>query len=125
VNELLSNVSVVGDVRMFISDMNGNEKNKDDIVVTGDTFTVYLGSVKKDEYKIAIRGDANGDGKVSLTDLVQLRKHIVSWKNPETGLVENKIGVYFYALDMNDDGKITLTDLVKVRKVLVGIDIDE
>jgi hypothetical protein len=125
VNELLTNVSVVGDVRMFISDVNGKEKSNDDKVVTGDTFTVYLGSVKKAEYKIALSGDANGDGKVSLTDLVQLRKHIVSWKNPDTGLIENKTGVYFYAIDMNGDSDITLTDLVRVRKVLVGIDIDE
>ena len=125
VKELLANIEIDSNVRIFITDVNGEEKNEDDIVVTGDMFTVYFGSEKQSEYKIAVRGDANGDGKVSLTDLVQLRKHIVGWKNPETGFVENKTGVYFYAIDMNNDGMISLTDLVRVRKAIVGIGIDK
>jgi len=125
VEQLLTNLEIVGDARVFVSDTTGNEKKDNDVVVTGDTFTVFVGSEKQAEYKIAVRGDSNGDGKVSLTDLVQLRKHIVSWRNPQTGVVEEKTGIYFYALDMNNDGNISLTDLVRVRKVIVGIDIDE
>ena len=125
VKKLFSNLEVVGDARVFVSSINGEEKHENDIVVTGDILTVFVGSEKHSEYTIAIRGDTNGDGRVSLTDLVQLRKHLVDWRNPETGLIENKIGVYSYALDMNNDGKISLIDLVRVRKVLVGIDIDE
>jgi len=123
--DLLSNITIPAGVRIFISDVNGDEKTEDDLVVTGDVLTVYLGSEKQAEYKIAVRGDTNGDGKISLTDLVQLRKHIVDWKNPKTGLLENKTGIYLHAIDMNNDGNISLTDLVRVRKVLVGIDIDE
>lgn len=125
VKSLLDNINIVGNGRVFVSDKDGNEKTNDDIIVTGDIFSVFVGSEKQIEYKIAIRGDANGDGKVTLTDLVQLRKHLVDWKNPDTGIVENKTGVYSYAIDMNNDDNISLTDLVRVRKVLVGIDIDE
>ena len=125
VEQLLTNVEIVGDVRIFVSDKDGNEKDNTDLVVTGDTFTVFVGSEKIAEYIIAVRGDANGDGNVTLTDLVQLRKHIVGWKNSTTGLVEKKTGIYLYAIDMNNDNNITLTDLVRIRKVLVGCDIDE
>lgn len=124
VSEFLTNVTVSSEARMFVSDIDGNEKTDDDIIVTGDKLTVFAGSEKVGEYLIAVRGDANGDGRVSSSDLVQVRKHIVGWKNSKTGIIEKKTGIYFYAIDMNDDGKISSSDLVRVRKVIVGIDID-
>lgn len=123
--DFLNNIEISENFRVFISDITGNEKGDNDLVVTGDMLTLFVGSEKKSEYKIVIRGDVNGDGRVNLTDLVQLRKHIVGWKNPETGIVENKTGLYLYAIDMNNDKIISLIDLVRVRKVLVGIDIDD
>jgi len=125
VKEFLTNVDVVDGARIFVSDKDGNEKSEDNLVVTGDILTVFVGSEKLVEYKIAIRGDANGDGKVSSSDLVQIRKHIVGWLNPKTGIKEKKTGIHLYAIDMNEDNKVTSSDLVRMRKVIVGIDIDE
>ena len=125
VKEFLTNIDVVDGARIFVSDKDSNEKSENDLVVTGDILTVFVGSEKVDEYNIAIRGDANGDGKVSSSDLVQIRKHIVGWLNPKTGIVEKKTGIYLYAIDMNEDNKVTSSDLVRMRKIIVGIDIDE
>ena len=124
IEEFLTNVIIASGVRVFISDVNGNEKNNDDLVVTGDILTVFVGSEKKLEYSIAVRGDTNGDGNILLSDLTQLRIHIINTFN-SIGDMGVKTGIYLYALDMNEDGKVSLTDLVRVRKVLAGISIDE
>ena len=57
-------------------------------------------------------GDANGDGKISLSDLAKIRLHLL-------GEVTLK-GDNLTGADANKDGKISLSDLAKVRLHLLG-----
>ena len=91
------------------------------ILATGDYLLIYCNDEIIDEYLISVSGDANGDGKVSLVDVVQVRKHIVQWIDPNTNEVQVKKGIYFEAIDLNQDGVIGLVDLVRVRKIIVGV----
>jgi len=120
ISEIINKVSVKGDYLLNVSVTNsvGIKKDDDSVVVTGDLLVISV-SDKIEKYEIAVRGDANSDGEVDLVDLVQLRKHLVDWKNPNTGIVENKTGVNLSAIDMNGDEKISLTDLVRLRKIIV------
>jgi hypothetical protein len=85
---------------------------------------VYVGNKKVEEYKIAVRGDISGDGKISLLDLAPIRKSIAGTIDETTGEIYKLTDIYFYAANINDDNKISLMDLGKLRKLIVGSNID-
>ena len=59
-------------------------------------------------------GDLNEDGKMSTTDLVQLRRIIAGLDSGNEKAV--------LAADINGDGKVSTTDLVKIRRMLAGLE---
>lgn len=120
VSEFLEKVNLVGLTASVIS-IDGDKKNADDLIATGDIFVTDVNGQIKDRYILSVLGDVNGDGLVDLIDLVQMRKHIVAWINPVTGLPEVKSGCYYYALDLNQDGLIDLLDLVQIRKIIAEV----
>ncbi len=61
-----------------------------------------------------IEADLNDDGKVSTTDLVQLRRYIAGLESTNEKAV--------LAADVNGDGKVSTTDLVKIRRMLAGLE---
>ena len=54
-----------------------------------------------------------------MTDLVQMRKHIVQWYDQTTGSTYQKNGIYFDAIDINNDSEISLVDLIRLRKLII------
>ena len=65
-------------------------------------------------FALIVVGDANGDGKITITDVVAMQSHVVGKKSLED--------VYALAVDLNGDGKVTVTDVVKVARIVVGKD---
>ena len=59
------------------------------------------------------KGDVNGDGKISLLDLVHIKRHLLGISTLE--------GTQFAAADINEDGKVTLLDYAMVKRHLLGI----
>ena len=60
-----------------------------------------------------VKGDLNGDGKLTGTDLLKLKKHIVK--------LELLPSYYLEAADVNLSGDITSTDLLKLKQAIIGI----
>ena len=60
-----------------------------------------------------MRGDTNGDGKISLIDLANVQRHLL-------GLMK-LAGDNFTAADTNGDGKISLIDLANIQRHLLGL----
>ena len=61
---------------------------------------------------LVVIGDANGDGKLTITDVVKLQSHVVG---------RNKLsGAYAKAADINGDGSVTITDVVQAAQITVG-----
>ena len=87
-----------------------------DRVVSDDTplATGMTAEVNGETYILVVKGDLNGDGKITITDLVSLQSHLVG-KSSLTG-------AYLEAADLNDDGTISITDVVKAARVIVGKD---
>ena len=81
-------------------------------ICTGMLIKIIDGATVKKTYTAVVTGDINGDGKVTLTDFVQLKSHILG-KSTLTG-------AYASAADLNGDGKITLTDFVKAKAHLLN-----
>ena len=58
-----------------------------------------------------IKGDVNGDGKVSITDVTSVANGVLG--NASSSFI-------FGAADMNEDGKITVTDVTAVANVILN-----
>lgn len=65
-----------------------------------------------------VYGDADGDGKVGLSDILIIRRHLAS-RDPLTGISTVWVGV---GADANGDGVVNTKDLVLVRKCVASID---
>lgn len=61
-------------------------------------------------------GDINKDEKITATDLLLLKRHLVAGEKQEWVLTENK----FVAGDINKDGKITATDLILMKRLVLN-----
>lgn len=92
--------------------MDANNVNKTSgSLATGDVIVIN-GTMESKSYKIAIRGDTNGDGNISVLDLLRCQKHILKTINLE--------GSQYFAADTNFDGNINVLDLLKIQKHVLG-----
>ena len=91
---------------------NSNNENKS----SGYLFTldkvVISGTKESKTYNIAIRGDLNGDGEITVLDLLKCQKHLLG--------SSKLVGTQFYAADTNYDNDITILDLLKIQKHILG-----
>ena len=101
--------NLTGGENTIIKDKDGNTISSGNIG-TGATVTTPSGDV----YTVIVKGDLNGDGKVTLTDLAQLKLHMV-----ETTLLQEP---YKSGADIDGDGSVTLTDLGKLKRVLAELE---
>lgn len=106
VTEFKNNLSTEGNV--ILKDRNGEIVEDDNIVKTG--MTLEIGGA---QYKVSVVGDINGDGKLSITDLVQCNLHTTNIKVLK--------GENVKSADINGDGNCTVTDLVQLNLVVANI----
>ena len=109
---LLNNIQVSeGSVALY--DAAGKAKTAG-AVATGDVLKICkTDNTEYKTYTLVLYGDINSDSKVSMADLVLVRKHLLDL----SALKNSK----FNAADINKDGKISMADLIFVRKHLLDI----
>lgn len=61
------------------------------------------------------KGDVNGDGEITLLDMLKIKRHLLGIE-----ILENE---KFEAADVNGDGTISLLDMLKIKRHLLGIEI--
>ncbi len=98
---------------------NGAVLGDGSLITTGCKISVMNGNQTVRTYTAIVTGDIDiknnvGDGKVTITDLLAIRDHLLS----SNGILT---GVNFKAADVNGDGKATITDLLAIRDYLLGI----
>ena len=103
-NSVNANLKVISYLDRYGNNASGN-------VGTGDTLVISNGSTTK-SYKVVIYGDNNGDGKVSIVDLLRVQKDILGGSNLST--YDRR------ASDTNRDGNIDIVDLLRVQKQILG-----
>ena len=106
ISEFANNIFT--NMEYYIYNSKGEEVIQENLVSTGMKVTNENG-----DYKIVVSGDLNGDGKISITDVVKLNLHTVGI-NP----VKDE---FLKASDVNKDGKVTITDLVILNLVSVNM----
>lgn len=63
-----------------------------------------------------MRGDINKDNKITITDLVLLKRHLIagtteSWRLSNEGQI---------LADLNEDGLVTITDLIELKRIIIN-----
>ena len=113
INSYLNSISAKLKVDAYL-DRYGNKASGN--IGTGDTLVISNGVTSK-AYKVAIYGDNNGDGKVTIVDLLRCQKHILN--------SSNLTDIDMVTTDVNRDGKIDIIDLLRIQKQILGKSIIE
>ncbi len=79
---------------------------------TGMVVELLDGDKVNDQVTVVVTGDVNGDGKITITDMIMVKSHLLK-KSTLTGAAA-------YAADTNGDGKISITDFVQMKSHLLN-----
>lgn len=96
---------------MFVADANNNKVADTLVAQTGQVITNSQNSSK---LTIVVKGDTNGDGKITISDAIKASNYFINGTSNETKkyLVE--------ACDFNNDGKITMSDAIKISNYFIN-----
>lgn len=81
-------------------------------VGTGMVVKLLDGSTVKASYTLVVTGDVNGDGEISVTDMIAVKSHLLE----KTALS----GAAAAAADANGDGEISITDFIQIKSHILG-----
>lgn len=82
-------------------------------VATGNKLGVYVDGVLKSSIDVVIYGDVNGDGKITMSDLLSINRHVIK-------TIPLK-GIYLEAGDVNKKGDgATMSDLLAINRHVIG-----
>ncbi len=109
VSELLGGLSGGEYCKVFKGD---TEVNGDDAIGTGMVVKIMDRNTVKAEYTVIVTGDINGDGGISVTDMIAMKSHLLG----KTTLS----GVYAEAANTNGDSGISITDFIQMKSKLLG-----
>lgn len=111
VNTLISNIKdYAPSAEVTITDSNKKVKTTESFG-TGDIVKITSAGETK-EYSVVIYGDLNGDGEITILDLLRVQKIILK----STNLSE----VYIKAGDVTKDNTVDILDLLRVQKHILG-----
>lgn len=66
--------------------------------------------------KKVLKGDANGDGVVNVSDVTHMQFHISNYKNDDgTPMIDENDKAVLGALDLNGDGQLTVSDVTELQ----------
>ena len=85
---------------------------KSALIGTGMTVKIMDGNTVKATATIVVTGDTNGDGKITITDMLAAKAHILK----KSALN----GAYSKAADTNGDGSISITDFIQLKAHILG-----
>ncbi len=94
-----------------VKDSSGNTVQTTNKFKTGQSLTINSTSNEIKTFKVAVIGDVNGDGDITIFDLLKIQKHLLG-----ASVMSNE---YRTAADTNNDDIVTILDLLRVQKHLL------
>ena len=82
------------------------------LIGTGMEVHLVVGDEVVQKLTAVVTGDTNGDGVITITDMLAVKAHLLSKTSLE--------GAYQAAGDTNGDGVITITDFIQIKAQLLG-----
>ena len=87
--------------------VSGNSK-----VGTGMVVKIMDGNIVKASYTAIVTGDTNGDGAISVTDMIAIKAHLLKKSTLS--------GAYATAADTSGDSGISITDFIQIKAKILG-----
>ncbi len=79
---------------------------------TGMVISLYQNGQVIDRVTVVVTGDVSGDGKVTITDMLAIKSHLLG-----KSMLQN---AYAKAGDTNGDGNVTITDFLQLKAKILG-----
>lgn len=105
-NEFTNNIST--NMEYYVYDKENNILSDENIISTGMKL-----KVEDKFYKMVVKGDLNGDGKITITDVVKAKLHSVGIR-----ILGDEV---LKSADVNGDGKVSITDVVIINLASVNL----
>lgn len=96
-------------------DRQNNQLGPNDILKTGTRVVVKEGNAVKEEHKIVIYGDVNGDGGINLADALSIERHYVGLSSLYNEFLQAGSIV-------NRNSNVTLSDALKIKRHYVELE---
>ncbi len=109
VQELVNNINEKEHIKVF---KNGQEVSADSLIGTGMEIRLMSGDNVLATIFVVVTGDINGDGKITVTDMLAI-KAVILQMNALSGAAA-------LAADVNNDDGISITDFVQVKASILG-----
>ena len=109
VEQLLSNLKDQEYIQIF---KDGVLVEADKLLGTGMIVRLTVNGTVMQEVEVVVTGDTNGDGKISITDMVAIKSHVLQNSTLE--------GASAMAADTSGDGKISITDFIQIKAHILG-----
>ncbi len=109
VNTLLSGLSAGQYCKVYKGNSQVSETSK---VCTGMIVKIMDGNTVKASYTVIVTGDTNGDGDITITDMLAIKAHILKKSTLS--------GAYATAADTSGDNAVTITDFIQVKAKILG-----
>ncbi len=109
VNNLLSGLSAGQYCKVY---KGNSEVARTSKVGTGMVVKIMDGNTVKTSYTVIVTGDTNGDGDITITDMLAIKAHVLKKSTLS--------GVYATAADTSGDGGVTITDFIQVKAKILG-----
>lgn len=106
---MLEKIETNGEISVF--DKLGSLIGDNSLVTTGCLVNIKFPS-STNSYSIIVSGDVNGDGTLSVLDIVKINNHLIDSDKILTGL-------YYTAADYNTDSELSVLDIVKINNMLL------
>ncbi len=90
----------------------GSSRVSSGIIKTGMILKTSNGSGDDKNYSISVKGDLNGDGLVTISDLIYLKSHLLG--------ISKLTAVLEMSGDLNDDSSVSISDFVTIKSILLG-----
>lgn len=101
------------DMTITVINANGSKIDSSRFAGTGSTLSVAYKGIDLFAKTVIVSGDVDGDGKMSPTDYIRVRRHLLNITKLE--------GVFAKAADIDNNGSIAPSDYIKLRQKLLGI----
>ncbi|MBE6153198.1 MAG: hypothetical protein E7166_03115 [Firmicutes bacterium] len=79
---------------------------------TGNKLKTYSNDELLNEYTLIVSGDINGDGQVNASDILYMKRHILS-----KSTLEN---ILFTAGDIDENNSVNATDIIYLKRYILG-----
>ena len=105
VSQLLAGINEKAFVTIYNAD--GTVAQGDALAATGMVAKLSIAGRVVDSVTVIVTGDVNGDGKITITDMMAVKLHVL-----EKTLLT---GIYLEAADTQNDGNVSITDFMQIK----------